>query len=307
MSIMKKRFHLIALSIFSGILISSILFKIKVDTTQTVDDQVTKIFEENKKRSLEIKTSYDKEGIKDSLHERQGAVSYDSPLNKIKYDSSVLNALWRIGTETKEKGTQVPVLFGSNPRCMLGDIDIIARDLKVNKKAERLIASVEPLLDKSPSFEHKSENVSLFELMSGYSIQLNILLKDTPVHAGIYICNDTKGTGICSDKRITDLAQLADKNFKQTAPTTTDPKDNIYYFAHIMIDKDNIQFFNTHFEDMQYETLVKSWNGFFPNQNDIIEIINRTKKLNKLINSSLPTSRDGKIFIELPRLDRTYC
>ena len=239
--------------------------------------------------------------------------SIDKPvsiLDKIQYPEQFYKNVKRLETYSTLDGTVIPLKMRAKLQCGLGDLDIIKQDLKLSNVKENLILTLEPLSKDDKSFSPVFTHTSIFEIISGISYKIKLQIKE-PVHTGLFICNDSNKSRRCKDKLFQNISTLG-KGFitnKEFNPegVKTNNQDKVYYFAHLLVDTDNIQFISNSLTGDDYTTYATSLNQVFSNSQKIADNIESIKKFSELINSVPPQISSGSVIIDLPKMDPKLC
>ncbi len=226
---------------------------------------------------------------------------YDEPLHNVAEHVLDANTPPEIGARTRElaqNGTAVslPIKFENMKRCMIGDYDIISREISQDRTA-KLLLSVEPLLVSELSAPPVVQQAALSDLRDGQSRLFLLAPSTRPVLMGLYICKDSNNEGRCGGKQVVDVAQ----------PSTGKPADKIYFFAPFVLEQNKFTAFQSRMQDSGYEQM----SAYLAERlGATAEARAGTAKVKNILTTVRPATvrtPGSSIVVDLPVLSRALC
>ena len=233
-----------------------------------------------------------------------------STLLTLNYGTNLSNNIRNIKAKFDSNGTRIPLKLNSTRRCQIGDLDIIQKDL-INLKSKNsgnLILSLEPISEDDNSFSPVFRSININEFVLGFEMFMQIKLYHAPANVGVFICNDISKSGRCRSKEKVNISEFGKKFIPGSIESKKEfPEEKIYYFAHLIVDTDGIQFPVSELPNSDLD-LMKS--TLLSNINFAVSLENTFQELTKISSTtrSMPLKlSNGAIVIDMPRLDRTTC
>ena len=239
-----------------------------------------------------------------------------------------------LGMQKKElpvrsQGLVFKFVMETEPRCELGDLDVIDKDLKYSKNA-RLLLSLESLVPDDESFQPVVRRLNPANLMEGYRVTLRVPAHEGVRHLGIFLCSDPDNVGRCfnSQKQIRDLNHVfrqyvaheqkireeqirlkekgLDPNSAKIAAIEAEAK--IYYFSYLLVKNNVVTVLDNQMPDDRYVDL-KAHIGKTTTIEKADILTKRVKALNTVLRSiSVDFDSDQRrMTLNFPRYDMRRC
>ena len=207
------------------------------------------------------------------------------------------------------KETAFYFTISSDGRCMVGDLDIIGKELEHSPES-KLLLTVEPLqpTDDGP---YVSKEITIARIAGGVRIPLLLSRGEGLRHMALYVCKDSTGEGRCRDKSVVDLNKVyqtyyplnggkpVGENYRAT--------DKIYFFQYLLLDGDSLVAFDTEATVKESKQLEGYLVERTRKSSEAKEVVSRVSQMNDTINSVPVTFTGSYIHLDLPRLDQSIC
>ena len=207
------------------------------------------------------------------------------------------------------KDTAFYFTISSDARCMVGDLDIIGKELEHSPES-KLLLTIEPLqpTDDGP---YVSKEITIAKIAGGVRIPLLLPRSDGLRHMALYVCKDSTGEGRCRDKSVGDLNKVYQAyyplNGGKPVSDSYRATDKIYFFQYLLLDGDSLVAFDTEATVKESEKLESYLVERTRKTSEAREVVGRVSKMNDTINS-VPVAFTGSyIHLDLPRLDQSIC
>ena len=192
----------------------------------------------------------------------------------------------------------------SQRRCMIGDFDIVRKELTRSPES-KLLLTLEPLLP-TDDLPPQSKEISLAGIESGMRFSMAIPERAEPTHFALYICKVSDGSSTCGDKSVEDL-NLVMENYDFPGAASEKPKDKIYYFQYFLLDANSLTSFKNEIELETYGKMKRYLTTRLNNTFAAQEVSDRVKQLNWTIRSESAKFERNRILLNLPRADSGKC
>lgn len=222
------------------------------------------------------------------------------------------SGLRKVSLVNGKKGRVISVSTGSSGRCMVGDLDIISKELDYSRN-RRLILSIEPLFKGKASFSPRAKRITEAQIARGQSFTFTFPYSEEPWHAAIYLCKDSSVEGLCSGKEIHDVNGVYNHYRKILTKgilgPMEEPSDKIYFFQYVLIQGDTITAFDN-------QSLVENNRAFEHQLRPILSsavqansVAKRVYSLTNRIRSASISTADNssRLRLDLPHLERGAC
>jgi hypothetical protein len=217
----------------------------------------------------------------------------------------------RIGIKKKvlSQGDQGRVLHfsvTSEKRCMMGDIDIIKKDLEHSSKP-KLLLTLESLDPGDTNFPPVVNEVSLDSLTGGYDVSFVVPDGADTYHLGLFVCSDSLGQNRCfvKDKQVEDLNNVLnqymmleqkqkyqkDRNLPVDRETV-EAEDRIYFFNYLLINGNQLSVLDSSAAKPAYESLKKYLAAAGESAGVVLDVPVQVERLNTALRS-MPVAVDG--------------
>ncbi len=207
------------------------------------------------------------------------------------------------------KETAFYFTISSDARCMVGDLDIIGKELEHSPDA-KLLMTIEPLQpnDDGP---YISKEITIAKIAGGVRIPLLLPRADGLRHMALYVCKDSTGDGRCRDKAVGDLNKVYQAyyplNGGKPVADSYRATDKIYFFQYLLLDGDSVVAFDTEATVKESKKLEDYLVERTRKTSEARDVVARVSKMNDTINS-VPVAFTGSyIHLDLPRLDQSVC
>jgi hypothetical protein len=232
----------------------------------------------------------------------------------------------RIGLKKKmlplgEQGRVLHFSITSEKRCMMGDVDIIKKDLEHSSKP-KLLLTLESLVPGDTGFPPVVNEVSIDSLTGGYDVSFVVPEGVNIYHLGLFVCSDSQGLGRCfvNDKQVEDLNNVLnqymmleqkqkyqkDRNLPVNRETV-EAEDRIYFFNYLLINGNQLSVLDSSVAKSAYEGLKNYLAASGESTGVVLDVPARVEKLNTALRS-MPVAVDGlEMKLNFPVFDIYEC
>lgn len=240
---------------------------------------------------------------------RQAIVDGATPPKQVSVDAYPELKIRSKQLQGNPKDTAFYFTISSDARCMVGDLDIIGKELEHSPES-KLLLTIEPL-QPSDDGPYVAKEITIAKIAGGVRIPLLLPRSDGLRHMALYVCKDSTGEGRCRDKSVGDLNKVYQAYYPLNGgkPVSQNYRatDKIYFFQYLLLDGDSLVAFDT-------EATVKASDkleGYLVERtrksSEAREVVGRVSKMNDTINSVPVTFTGSYIHLDLPRLDQSIC
>ena len=189
-------------------------------------------------------------------------------------------------------------------RCMFGDADLIGIEVSRNKEA-KIIAAIEPLTGGDAKGQ-KGVVVDFSDVSNTGKFLVEVPVVSAPTVFGLYICGDTKKDNSCKIKNLLTFDQIIAPYTKPGGAALNEGlEDKIYFFGHIILDKNSASISTDGLTASGYEALEKYLSLLsVPSAKERTDQI---KRIHTALGSMPLAGGRGKITMNLPRMDHQKC
>lgn len=219
------------------------------------------------------------------------------------------------------QGRMLHFAVTSEKRCMMGDIDIIKKDLE-HSPQPKLLLTLESLLPGDTAFAPVVHEISIDRLTGGYDVSFLIPEASSTYHLGLFVCSDSLGQGRCfvKDKQVEDLNDVLNRYLAleqkqkyqkdRSLPVdreTIEAEDRIYFFNYLLISGNQLSVLDNSAPKSAYEDLKKYLSAAGEPVGVLLDVPQQVEKLNTALRS-MPVAVDGlEMKLNFPVFDIYEC
>ena len=208
-------------------------------------------------------------------------------------------------------------------RCVLGDLDAIALEMKrmaqerANPATSEILLTIEPLA--GSSFPPVVKSISLGEVNPKQGASFVLPQPPDWTLAGVFICIaqvSERGDRTCRDKKVVPYDKLlqnyrVDVDYKtgeaHKRPSSGPVEDKVYFFRYLILHGDLVSYSSQPMSEARYEALASLLAPKAPGDGKgTEELVGAVRALNEL--QSAPLKKDSdQMIVTLPFYDRAKC